>query len=104
MNDTAKNLAFLSRRVSALEKKVQSLEATLADNIVLNERLTEVVEKTINDLEFNTKLGHAMQKYFSEQHSFEQRYLMELAEFKDKVESVLPALIQHLENDLSIRT
>ena len=103
MNDTAKNLAFLSRRVSALEKKVQGLESTLADSIIHNERLTEVVEKTVDDLAFNTKLGHTMQKYFSEQHAFTQRYLADLSEFKDKVESVLPALIRHLENDLSLR-
>ena len=55
MQDTAKNLAFLSRRVSALEKKVQSLESTVAENTILTERLSELVEITLNN-----------QKYFKE--------------------------------------
>ncbi|AAL73263.1 hypothetical protein P60_gp11 [Synechococcus phage P60] len=55
MNDNSKNLAFLSRRVSALEKKVNSLETTVAENTVLIERLSEVVELTLNN-----------QKYFKE--------------------------------------
>ena len=68
MTDTAKNLAFLSRRVSALEKKVQSLEANLVDSIVTQERLSDVVDSVADDLEHNTNLGHQMTSHFTQLH------------------------------------
>jgi len=118
MQDTAKNLAFLSRRVSALEKKVQSLESTVAENTVLSERLSELVGMMTNDqermggqvkylmetshklvsgLEHNTNLGYVMTKHFSGRHD-------EIIDYLKAVGELLPALKQHLDNDLSIRS
>ena len=70
MQDTAKNLAFLSRRVSALEKKVHSLESTVAENTVLIERLSEVVELTLNN-----------QKYFKEYVARSERFMADIEKY-----------------------
>ena len=103
MQDTAKNLAFLSRRVSALEKKVQSLEANIADNIITTERLAEVVDVVISNQKYFKEwvANHERQATFdagesARKHSVTHYYL-------NKVAELLPALEQHLDNDLSIR-